>query len=362
MGKNINKEVFLDMENYPVISIVVPSYNVAPYIRKCIDSIINQTYPYWELLLVVGGNDGTIEICDEYEAQDKRIKSIHDNKGLVQARNVGYRHATGQWITYLDGDDWFDIDTCEVLSKYINEYKDLDIIYWRYIEELEDKTIDKWSDKSAVPFTLFNKNECKELAIKTLIYKYGLSDGVCKLVNMEYAKKYGIFHDERLVQGSEGVEFSLRAFYYASKALYVNRCFYHYRYVANSISKKVDESNTKFLADCYRVIREDIDGFVMKDKFIKAFYERTTYMLMAIAMNTYFSPMNSSSLPKKIAHYSKVISNEPLFKEAINKTSWENMDIFRKIVLVLLRLHLYIFLDPIARVKHFLLKKGFYNY
>lgn len=100
----------------------------------------------------------------------------------------------------------------------------------------------------------------------------------------------------------------------------------------------------------------------MKDKFIKAFYERTTYMLMAIAMNTYFSPMNPNSLSQKLSHYSKVINDEPLFKESIKKTSWENMDIFRKVVLILLRLHLYVLLDPIARVKHFLLKKGIYNY
>ena len=122
----------------------------------------------------------------------------------------------------------------------------------------------------------YDENECKQLSVRTLIYKYGLSDGVCNLVRMDYAKKHGIYHDERLVQGSEGVEFSLRAFYYAHKALYINRCFYHYRYVPNSISKKVDENNTKFLADCYRVIREDIEGFVMKDKFIKAFLSFNT--------------------------------------------------------------------------------------
>lgn len=349
------------MESNPLISIVVPSYNVAPYIQQCINSIINQTFPDWELLLIVGGDDGTIEICDEYSTKDSRIKSIHDNKGLVQARNVGYRHATGQWITYLDGDDWFDVDTCEVLSRFISEHEDLDIIFWRYIEELDGKTIDKWSTASE-PFAVYGEEECKQLSIKTLIYKYGLSDGVCKLIKMDYARKFGIYHDERLVQGSEGVEFSLRAFYHAQKALYINRCFYHYRYVANSISKKVDENNTKYLADCYRVIREDIEGFIMKDKFIKAFYERTAYMLMAIAMNTYFSPLNPNTLCQKVSRYAKVIAEEPLFKEAIKNTSWKNMDIFRRIVLVLLRLRFYVLLDPIARMKHFLLKRGFYNY
>lgn len=353
------------MEKRPLISIVVPSYNVAPYIRQCINSIINQTFSDWELLLVVGGNDGTPEICDEYSAKEPRIKSIHDNKGLVQARNVGYKHASGQWITYLDGDDWLDLDMCEILASYISRYEGVDIIYWRYIEELNGKSIDKWTNNKtnkSKAFAIYNEDECKQLAVKTLIYKYGISDGVCKLVRMDYAKKYGIYHDERLVQGSEGVEFSLRAFYYAHKALYINRCFYHYRYVQNSISKKVDESNTKYLADCYRVIREDIERFVMKDQFVNAFYERTVYMLMAIAMNTYFSPLNPNSLITKTSHYKQVINEEPLFKESIKKTSWKNMDMFRKIVLVILRFRLYPLLDPIARIKQYLIKKGFYNY
>lgn len=179
---------------------------------------------------------------------------------------------------------------------------------------------------------------------------------------MDYAKKFGIYHDDRLVQGSEGVEFSLRAFYYAKSALYINRCFYHYRYNPNSISKKVDEENTKYLADCYRVIREDIESFTMKEQFLAAFYERTTYMLMAIAMNTYFSPLNPNSLLIKIAHYAKVIKEEPLFHESIRKASSENMDIFRKVVLVILRLRCYALLAPIAWLKHFLLKRGFYKY
>lgn len=346
----------------PLISIVVPAYNVGSYIRQCVDSVVNQTYPNWELLLVVGGQDDTPSICDEYAAKDKRIKSIHDNKGLVPARNVGFRNATGKWITYLDGDDWLDTDTCEVLASHIAKNEEAEIVFWGYVQELEGKTVNKWSEDLFKGEYKYGEHECKELAIRTLIYKYGLSDAWAKLIKMDYAKKHGIFHDERLMQGSEGVEFSLRAFYYAKSALYIKRCFYHYRYAANSISKKVDENNTKYLVDCYRVMHEDIEGFTMKEQFLAAFYERTTYMLMAIAMNTYFSPLNPNSLLIKIAHYAKVIKEEPLFHESIRKTSSENMDIFRKVVLVILRLRCYALLAPIAWLKHFLLKRGFYNY
>lgn len=345
----------------PRISIVVAAYNVSSYISQCIESIWHQTYSNWELLLMVGGQDDTIKICDEYATKDERIKSIHDNKGLVQARNSGYNHATGDWITYVDGDDWVDTDLCKNLAKEIEANPNLDIIYWRYIEELGNKSIDKWKDDSTKRL-LYDENGCKELARRVLIYKYGLSDGVCKLINMDYARKYGIYHDPRLVQGSEGVEFSLRAFYYAKSALYINKCFYHYRYIPTSISHKVDEENTKFLADCYKVIWEDIQSFENKDSFISAFYERTVYMLIAIAMNTYFSPRNSNSIIKKVRHYSKVINDSQLFKDSIKFVNTENMDIYRKIVVVLLRLHCYLLLDPIARAKQMMLRLGYYNY
>lgn len=349
------------MKINPKISIVVAAYNVGPYISQCIESIWHQTYSNWELLLMAGGQDDTIKICDEYATKDERIKSIHDNKGLVQARNSGYNHATGDWITYVDGDDWVDTNLCESLAKEIELTPNLDVIYWRYIEELEGKSIDKWKDDSTKRMC-YDEDGCKELARRVLIYKYGLSDGVCKLINMDYARKYGIYHDPRLVQGSEGVEFSLRAFYYAKSALYLNKCFYHYRYTPNSISKKVNEDNTSYLYDCYKVMWEDIQQFDNKDKFIPAFYERTVYMLIAIAMNTYFSPFNKSSLITKVRHYSKVVNGKKLFRDSIKKTSTENMDIFRKIVVVLLRLHFYALLAPIAWAKQVMLKLGYYNY
>lgn len=352
------------MNNKPLVSVVVPAYNVDQYIDKCIQSVQAQTYDNWELLLVVGGQDRTVEICDKYAKEDSRIKTIHDNKGLVQARNSGYNHAAGEWITYLDGDDWVDTDMCEKLVEAIKAHPNVDVVFWHYIEELGDKTIDKWNsnDGCQSEWLSYDEEGCKELARRTLIYKYGLSDGTCKLVNMEYARKYGIFHDERLKQGSEGVEFSLRAFYHAKAALYVNRCFYHYRYIPTSISHKVDEGNTKFLADCYKVIWEDIQGFENKEAFQSAFYERTVYMLIAIAMNTYFSPRNSNSLLNKVRHYSKVINDSQLFKDSIKLVSTENMDIYRKIVVILLRLHCYLLLDPIARAKQLMLKIGYYNY
>ena len=98
------------------VSIVVPVYNVPESaLRKCLESTINQTMKEVEVLVIDDGStDHSGLICDEYAASDNRIRVIHKaNGGLSAARNIGYEMARGEWITFLDGDDWIDPATCE---------------------------------------------------------------------------------------------------------------------------------------------------------------------------------------------------------------------------------------------------------
>ena len=95
-----------------MVSIIVPIYNVEVYIRECIDSILAQTYPDFELILVDDGSpDDCGRICDEYAESDRRIIVIHKkNGGLTSARNAGLSKASGEWIMHVDGDDWGEPD------------------------------------------------------------------------------------------------------------------------------------------------------------------------------------------------------------------------------------------------------------
>lgn len=94
------------------VSIIVPIYNIEQYVGKCIDSILGQTYPLFELILVDDGSTDTSgKICDRYAALDSRIKVLHKkNGGLTSARNAGLKVATGDWIMHVDGDDWIEPD------------------------------------------------------------------------------------------------------------------------------------------------------------------------------------------------------------------------------------------------------------
>lgn len=107
----------MDVNKSPIVSVIVPVYKTENFIRRCVDSILNQSFPNFELILVDDGSpDNCPEICDEYEKTDDRIRVIHKiNGGLSDARNVGYEFSRGEWITFIDSDDWIHKDYLDIL-------------------------------------------------------------------------------------------------------------------------------------------------------------------------------------------------------------------------------------------------------
>lgn len=104
------------------ISVIIPVYNVEKYLRQCVDSIINQTYKNIEIILIDDGStDSCPVICDEYAVKDDRIKVIHKkNAGVSAARNDGLKEITGDYVTYVDSDDWLDL---EAFFKVVSDRK-----------------------------------------------------------------------------------------------------------------------------------------------------------------------------------------------------------------------------------------------
>lgn len=100
------------MKAFEKISVIIPVYNTEEHLHRCIDSILGQTYSNLEILLINDGStDNSGSICDEYAQNDARVKVIHQgNKGQSVARNVGVKNATGQYIIYVDSDDWIDLE------------------------------------------------------------------------------------------------------------------------------------------------------------------------------------------------------------------------------------------------------------
>lgn len=117
-----------------VISVIVPVYNVEKYLRKCLDSIVNQTYPHLEIILVNDGStDSSGEICEEYAARDPRIKLLHkENGGQSSARNLGLDSVTGDYIAFFDSDDWLDIDVYRRCIEKFHSPSCVDAVFFEY--------------------------------------------------------------------------------------------------------------------------------------------------------------------------------------------------------------------------------------
>ena len=108
----------------PKISVIVPVYKAEKYIRRCVDSILAQTFTDFELLLIDDGSpDNSGAICDEYAARDSRVKVFHkENGGVSSARNLGLDNAMGEWVTFVDSDDWIVSDYLQLCDSYTNQY------------------------------------------------------------------------------------------------------------------------------------------------------------------------------------------------------------------------------------------------
>lgn len=131
------------MKETPLISVIVPIYKVEQYLKRCIDSIINQTYHNLEIILVDDGSpDNCPKICDDYASQDNRIKVIHkQNGGLADARNVGIKESTGTYITFVDSDDFVSLSYVEILHNgIISHNADIAIAKFKRFEK-EDETL-----------------------------------------------------------------------------------------------------------------------------------------------------------------------------------------------------------------------------
>jgi len=350
--------------NNQLISIIIPVFNIDLYIANCIDSLINQTYSNIEILIIDDGStDNSPQICDEFGHKDSRVKVIHkQNGGLVSARNAGYEAAKGDWIMYIDGDDGIDFNTCEDLIQYANKYNP-EIIFWNNIYELNEYSIKgKFEWKCKESERLYETSECADLAYNVLIYKSGIATAYCKLLRKDFVDKNKLWHNKKLKQGAEGTEFSLRVFNNATKALYIKEYYYHYRYNDNSISKKVDETNTQCLIDCLQEMNNYISGMNNPEHYRLALYQRSLYVLIAIALSTYFHKDNKDSLRTKITKYNTIIKENDIFSKALTMINFSSFDKFRMFTLYFIKLKLYFLLPIISNTKQYYMKRGKYSY
>lgn len=203
------------------ISVIVPVYNVEPYLRKCVDSILAQTYRNLEVILVDDGSpDGCGAICDKYAKLDSRVRVIHKpNGGLSDARNAGLDICTGRYVGFVDSDDWIEPDMYETLLALLCQF-DADMAFGGVADDLErDGTTQtvKVSDYGHTPFAESNVDAMRRYFLGSWaawdkLYKTELFDGIRYPVGE-------INEDEAIV---------LHLLDRCRRVCYTNQIFYHY--------------------------------------------------------------------------------------------------------------------------------------
>lgn len=136
------------MDSSYKVSIIIPAYNVEKYLRRCLDSVVNQTYKNIDIILVDdGSSDGTGRVCDEYAQKDARIRVIHQkNQGQAAARNNAMKIAEGEYIAYVDSDDYVTPDYIEYMVKLQKKYK-TDVVFVRGVYAYDGKKLPAYKDE-----------------------------------------------------------------------------------------------------------------------------------------------------------------------------------------------------------------------
>ena len=198
-----------EIDQRPVVSIIIPIYNVENYIGKCIDSVINQTWKKIEIICVNDGTlDNSMEVVQQKADKDSRIRIINiENSGLSVARNVGMEKATGKYIAFLDSDDYLALDTIEKLVE-CSEKNNVDILFFGAETVFENKEIEKQQSEYA---KYYSRNAeyhqvytGEELFVK-MMDSYDFKPSAClmlikkKFIDEVYVKFYpGILHEDNL--------------------------------------------------------------------------------------------------------------------------------------------------------------------
>jgi len=226
-------------DNRVQFSIIVPIYNVEKYLEKCIESIINQTYSNIEIILVDDGStDNCPKICDEYREKDCRIKVLHkQNGGLSDARNEGLNIANGEYVLFVDSDDYLEKDACENFSAYLDKSADILIGDGLVIGGCCD--ISHINESGTYKSYDFMK---KSLSINKFPKVVWLNAYRRKfLCKNDLSFKKGILHEDE--------NFTPRAFLCADIVIYTKISFYNYLIRENSITTQ--KNKTKNAIDVY---------------------------------------------------------------------------------------------------------------
>lgn len=323
-----------------IVTVIVPIYNVEEYLEDCIKSIINQTYKNIEIILIDDGStDESLDICKRYANNDKRIIIIEqENFGVSCARNKGIEIAKGDYITFVDSDDWIEKGFIETLYNEAKE-KEADVTmcgYNRVIGQSKEKIYIKGEKQC------FDAND---YSIKVLNPQTGFGFCHMKLIKRQCIDK--VRFNETLTVGEDAL-FNMQIAKNIDKAILLEKRLYNYRINEKSVVKKFDHNYVQK----YLKFIQEIQSYLFQGKNetneIKAnYYNCVAYHVLLIAVNYCYHPVNTGNRRKMLKEVCKIKE----FKEGIKNSNYKNLTLTRKITLFTIKHRLYLLTGAICKIR-----------
>ena len=312
-----------------MISIIVPIYNVEAYLPKCLDSLIHQTYQDIEIICVNDGSkDRSLEILKEYAIKDERITIINqENQGLSGARNSGINAVSGEWVMFVDSDDWIDKDCCQVVASKLNDT--IDLCIFSYIREFPTRSLEKYVfEKESISF---DGNKVDELYCRLIGLKGHELSQPDKLDSLSTA--WGKIYKANIIRerciefvstkeiGTEDLLFNVFYFSWIKEAIYIPNTLYHYR--KNNVTS-LTKLYKPYLKEQWINLFEKIETYILskhRQDLNDALLNRKALCLIGLGLNITFSPY---SMCKQRVLISEVLNSDWYIK-SIQQLSLRDM-------------------------------------
>lgn len=325
----------------PKISVIIPVYNVEEYLPKCLDSLINQTLKDIEIIVVNDGSpDNSEKIIKEYSKKDKRIVYIEkENGGQGSARNLGLKKARGEYVSFVDSDDYVELTMMEKMY-YEAKNNKLDVVICGYKNINNGKTENYYVSKQIIQDTLDNKNS----KIFNTVSPW------CKIYNREFLLKTNITFIEEKVW-YEDLPYSIKVLSQTSKIGFVNEPLYDYLIRENSTM-----NNNKLLKNLDLIIQmDDVIKFMEDNKLWSDFYNEMEFIaidnILISGITRIIRANGDKEVKKEVInrYYEYIKTNFPNYKSNKYLSRLSNN---RKIIYRLICLKQYFLVRLIFKIKN----------
>ena len=322
------------------ISVIVTIYNTPQeYLKKCIDSIINQTLKEIEIILVNdGSNENIRNICEKYKKQDKRIKLINQkNMGESVARNVGIENATTKNITFVDSDDWIEPNMCLELVNYIdliNENYDI-IVFDCFVDYSKKNIKNSFYPKKG----LKNKEDIEEIQLQNIekgITKYyppetNISVPWAKIYNKDFIEKNNLKFVPNIIRMPDAI-FNMEAFEKAETIYNFKEYLYHYQKNDFSICQRYSKNTIKYYETYIEFVKDYIKKYNKNEKFIDTLNLKIVTSIN-VYMYNYFFHKDNPKKTKEIKKEFKELLDKEIYKNAMKNVKTQYLSLYQKLVL-----------------------------